>query len=157
MKRGSMLGTRNRSVAEEDTAFDRVAVMPQTLRILVVEDLPATLMVTVELLGELGRWAAGVTSAKLALLRYLEGAFDVLMVDVGLPGLSGLDLAKKLEARGGLPVIFATRRPAPDPSPPNSFWLQSHTRWRSSWPHWRGLPAPAAAGIGPWGLECGGA
>ncbi|MDR6539746.1 response regulator [Variovorax soli] len=94
MKRGSMLGTRNRSVAEEDTAFDRVAVMPQTLRILMVEDLPATLMMTVELLGELGHWAAGVTSAELALLRYPEGAFDVLMVDVGLPGLSGVTWQK---------------------------------------------------------------
>jgi CheY-like chemotaxis protein len=60
----------------------------------------------------------------LPLHRFLEGAFDVLIADVGLPGLSGRDLAEKLEARCDLPVIFATGQPAPDLMPRRGIWLR---------------------------------
>lgn len=63
-------------------------------------------------------------SAELALHRFLEGAFDLLIADVGLPGLSGRDLAEKLEARCALPVIFATGQPAPDQMPRHGIWLR---------------------------------
>lgn len=97
---------------------------PRKLRILVVEDDPDTLTVTVELLQALGHWATGVRSAELALHRFLEGAFDLLIADIGLPGLSGRDLAEKLQGRCDLPVIFATARPAPDPMPRRGIWLR---------------------------------
>lgn len=97
---------------------------PRKLRILVVEDDPDTLTVTVELLQALGHWATGVRSAELALQRFLEGAFDLLIADIGLPGLSGRDLAEKLQGRCDLPVIFATARPAPDPMPRRGIWLR---------------------------------
>lgn len=98
--------------------------VPPRLRILVVEDDPDTLTVTIELLRALGHWATGVRSAELALHRFLEGAFDLLIADVGLPGLSGRDLAEKLEARCALPVIFATGQPAPDQMPRHGIWLR---------------------------------
>ncbi|MES1264578.1 MAG: response regulator [Variovorax sp.] len=94
------------------------------LRVLVVEDDPDTLEATVEMLRLLGHWATGVRSAETAKDRYLEGAFDVLMADVGLPALSGLDLAEALRARHRLAVIFATGRPRPDNPIPGTFWLQ---------------------------------
>jgi CheY-like chemotaxis protein len=97
---------------------------PQKLRILVVEDDLDTLVVTVELLRTLGHWATGVRSAEVALHRFLEGAFDVLIADVGLPGLSGRDLAEKLQGRCDLPVVFATAQPAPDRLPARGIWLR---------------------------------
>jgi CheY-like chemotaxis protein len=97
---------------------------PQKLRILVVEDDPDTLVVTVELLRALGHWATGVRSAEVALHRFLEGAFDVLIADIGLPGLSGRDLAEKLQRRCDLPVIFATAQPAPARLPARGIWLR---------------------------------
>jgi len=78
------------------------------LRVLVAEDDPAALSLTVELVELLGHWAVGVTSAEAAHVRFIEGAFDVLLLDVNLPGLSGLDLARKLVRRERLPVIFAS-------------------------------------------------
>jgi CheY-like chemotaxis protein len=96
---------------------------PRKLRVLVVEDDPGTLALTVSLLETLGHWATGVRSAELALHRFLEGVFDVLVADVGLPGLSGQDLAEKLQGRCRLPVIFATGQTAPARPPMRGIWL----------------------------------
>ena len=95
----------------------------QKLRILVVEDDPETLAATVELLVLLGHWATGVNSAEGALDRFSEGVFDVLVLDIHLPALSGLDLAEKLRSRDRLPVIFASGSKAPFEMPEGSIWL----------------------------------
>jgi DNA-binding response OmpR family regulator len=97
---------------------------PKGLRVLVVEDDPDTLSATVELLQLLGHWATGVRSAEIAKDRFLDGAFDVLLTDVGLPALSGMDLVESLRARHKVEVIFATGRPPPPEPIPHSFWLQ---------------------------------
>ena len=94
------------------------------LRVLVVEDDADSLHLTQELLSLMGHWSAGVGSAEGALARFAEGAFDVLLLDVNLPALSGLDVAEKLCRLEPLPVIFATgNRPARDDSS-GSIWLQ---------------------------------
>ena len=49
---------------------------------------------------------------------------DVLLTDIGLPGLSGMDLVESLRARHKLEVIFATGRPPPETPIPDSYWLQ---------------------------------
>jgi CheY-like chemotaxis protein len=94
------------------------------LRILVVEDDPATLTAMVEMLELLGHWVAGVKSAEVARDRFLDGAFDVLLTDVGLPALSGLDLVEILQAQHKLRVIFATGQPRPAKPIPGTVWLQ---------------------------------
>ena len=94
------------------------------LRILVVEDDPDALSGTVDMLQLLGHWATGVRSAETAKDRYLDGAFDVLLTDIGLPGLSGLDLVQSLRARHRLVVIFATGRPPPEEPMTGTLWLQ---------------------------------
>ncbi|RZL91002.1 MAG: response regulator [Variovorax sp.] len=96
----------------------------QALRVLVVEDDPAVLAATVDMLQLLGHWAAGVKSAEVARDRFIDGAFDVLMTDIGLPALSGIDLVEILQARRKLRVIFATGRPRPAEPMPGTFWLQ---------------------------------
>ncbi|VTU37166.1 Transcriptional regulatory protein TcrA [Variovorax sp. PBS-H4] len=94
-----------------------------SLRVLVVEDDPEVLEASLEALELLGHWATGVRSAEGAIDRFLEGAFDVLMADVGLPGLSGLELADKLQSRCGLPIIFATASKPPERTLPGTLWL----------------------------------
>ena len=95
----------------------------RSLRVLVVEDDPEVLEASLEALELLGHWATGVRSAESALDRFCEGAFDVLMADVGLPALSGLELADKLQARCTLPIIFATASQAPSTPLPGTVWL----------------------------------
>jgi CheY-like chemotaxis protein len=94
------------------------------LRVLVVEDDPDALASILEMLQLLGHWAAGVRSAEIAKDRFFEGAFDVLMTDVGLPALSGLDLAEILRARHALEIIFVTGRPRPAQPMPGTVWLR---------------------------------
>lgn len=94
------------------------------LRILVVEDDPATLSAMVDMLELMGHWAAGVKSAEVARDRFLDGAFDVLLTDIGLPALSGLDLVEILQAQHKLRVIFATGQPRPAKPIPGTVWLQ---------------------------------
>ena len=94
------------------------------LRILVVEDDPIALEFMLEALAQLGHWATGVRSAEVAKDRFFEGAFDVLLTDVGLPALSGLDLARSLLAKHSLQVIFATGYPPPERPIEGTVWLQ---------------------------------
>jgi len=94
------------------------------LRILVVEDDPDALASILEMLELLGHWATGVKSAEIAKDRFFEGAFDVLMTDVGLPALSGLDLAEILRARHPLEIVFVTGRPQPADPMPGTLWLR---------------------------------
>lgn len=109
------------------TDLDPSPATPQAsrLRVLVVEDDPAALALMLETMEVLGHWAAGVSSAEVAKTRYFDGAFDVLVADVGLPALSGLDLARGLLARhAGLKVIFVTGYPAPAEPIAGTQWIQ---------------------------------
>lgn len=96
----------------------------ERLRVLVVEDDPAILEALVDAVASLGHWATGVGSAEAASIRYLDGAFDVLLTDVGLPGLSGRDLAQRLKIRSsGLHVIYASGCARPSSLEPGTAWL----------------------------------
>ncbi|MDM0045921.1 response regulator [Variovorax dokdonensis] len=102
--------------------------MSGKLRILVVEDDPSALTTTTGALQALGHFAAGASSAEVARSRFLDGAFDVLITDIGLPGLSGDELVQTIRqsARSPLEVIFATGQPRPPGN--NAIWLQKPYR-----------------------------
>ncbi|MET0541970.1 MAG: response regulator [Variovorax sp.] len=105
-------------------ALPALSEPPRALRVLVVEDDPEALSLTVEMLQLLGHWATGVKSAEVAKDRFTEGAFDVLLTDIGLPALSGYDLVDSLLERHQLQVIFATGQQRPVEPRPGTFWLQ---------------------------------
>jgi LmbE family N-acetylglucosaminyl deacetylase/CheY-like chemotaxis protein len=70
-------------------------------RILVVEDDEVIAALTTGMLGESGEvsWAA---SAEAALEMLAQADFDLLVVDIGLPGISGLDLIREIKTRDPL-------------------------------------------------------
>ena len=114
------------SAPAPSSSFHAAAAPPGTpgtrLRVLLVEDDPVARDMTAEMLHLLGHWTASVSSAEAARDRYLDGAFDVLMCDVGLPGLSGLDLVQSLHPPGvALLMVSGGRRPAT--LPPGCAWL----------------------------------
>ena len=84
-------------------------------RILVVEDNADAREMLCELLGMLGHSAQGAPSAEAA-LQAMDGLdFDVLLTDIGLPGMSGTDLARQLKRdRPELRVVFASGYGAPE-------------------------------------------
>lgn len=77
--------------------------------VLVVEDEALIRLNTIDILQEQGLTVLEAGTGADALALAARTPPDVLVVDVGLPDTSGVDLARKLrERQGGLPVIFAT-------------------------------------------------
>jgi CheY-like chemotaxis protein len=83
------------------------------LRVLLVEDDALIRMSAADMLGNLGHSVIEAGNAREA-LALLEGhAIDVMLTDIGLPGLSGSELAARAAQRvPGLRVVFASGREA---------------------------------------------
>jgi signal transduction histidine kinase/DNA-binding response OmpR family regulator len=80
-----------------------------SLKILIVEDNDDARVMLRELLNLLGHRAEGVGSAEEALSVLSDESFDVLITDMSLPGMSGLDLANQLVNEGrNLKIIFSS-------------------------------------------------
>jgi CheY-like chemotaxis protein len=86
--------------------FDRALV------VLHVDDDPMNLRVVEEILGAFGHTAIKATSGPDALARLSEQAFDVVLMDIHMPGMTGIETVKRLRERPGpearTPVIALT-------------------------------------------------
>jgi two-component system cell cycle response regulator CpdR len=83
--------------------------MRSPLRILYVEDNPVVREVTSELLINDQRQIVALGTAEEALQEFAERAFDVVITDISLPAMSGLDLARKiLTIEPKAPIIIAS-------------------------------------------------
>lgn len=79
------------------------------MQILLVEDSPEVSLITVEYLAELGYEAVAVLDAEMAMQHLGERAFDAVMTDVSLPGMSGIELAKAVKRyHPDLPVVISS-------------------------------------------------
>ena len=70
--------------------------MPRPLRILYVEDNSIVREVTAELLDQEQRRIVALSTAEEALREFKDHEYDVVITDVSLPAMSGLDLARKI-------------------------------------------------------------
>ena len=83
--------------------------MTSPLRILYVEDNPIVREVTSELLVQDQRHIVALGTAEEALQEFSEHAFDIVITDISLPAMSGLDLARKiLDIEPKAPIIIAS-------------------------------------------------
>jgi two-component system cell cycle response regulator CpdR len=83
--------------------------MPSPLRILYVEDNPIVREVTTEMLIHDQRQIVALGTAEEALQEFTEHAYDVVITDISLPAMSGLDLARKiLNIEPKAPIIVAS-------------------------------------------------
>jgi CheY-like chemotaxis protein len=84
------------------------------LSILVVEDNPDARAMLSELLLLLGHSVEGAGSAEQGLEMLAERAFDVLLTDHSLPGMSGLEMARIVAERyKSMKIIFSSGYGAP--------------------------------------------
>ncbi|NHZ92646.1 PAS domain S-box protein [Massilia sp. CCM 8733] len=91
---------------------------PAALRVLLVEDDAAVGDITFEMLKLMGHAVEYATDAQGALDAVARTGFDVMITDVGLPGLPGNVLAEKVrEILPGLAVVFATGQIHPGVAP----------------------------------------
>ena len=91
---------------EPPTAIDRTA---QPRRVLVVEDQPALSHVTVALLKKLGHEVRSAADGPEALLAVREYNPEVVLLDIGLPGMDGYEVARCLRSEMGAaaPMLVA--------------------------------------------------
>jgi signal transduction histidine kinase/CheY-like chemotaxis protein/CHASE3 domain sensor protein len=95
--------------AQTVTAADQPRLRPR--RVLLVEDEVVLRMSTTDMLEQLGCSVAGVGTGEqaLELLARDDGAFDLLVTDLGLPGMSGEELADQVRRHyPRLPVVIAS-------------------------------------------------
>jgi signal transduction histidine kinase/CheY-like chemotaxis protein len=99
----------------QETDEPSLSVAATPLSILVVEDNPDARSMLSELLLILGHSVEGVGSAEQALEVLDQKRFDVLLTDHSLPGMSGLELARTVAARGdAMKIIFSSGYGAPE-------------------------------------------
>lgn len=80
-----------------------------TLQILYVEDNELVREVTSELLAQDERQIVALATAEEALDVFKAGKFDVVITDISLPAMSGLDLARNiLSLNPRVPIIIAS-------------------------------------------------
>lgn len=91
------------------------------LKVLHVDDDPMNLRVVQEILGAFGHDAVMACSGQEALDRLACEAFDIVLLDIHMPGMTGVEVVQRLRASTGperdVPVIALTadvysRRPA---------------------------------------------
>src|SRR5581483_7071507 len=81
----------------------------QLSRILVIDDEDVVRMLVVEILESAGHVAVGAESAERAFCLLDEAEFDLVVSDVIMPGLSGLELLETMRSRrASLPVVLIT-------------------------------------------------
>ena len=81
------------------------------INILIVDDEPGNLVVLETLLDDPGYRLVRAESAEQALLTLLAEDFALLILDIGMPGMSGLELARLIKRRkktAAIPIIFLT-------------------------------------------------
>ena len=84
--------------------------MNNAASILLVEDEQAIADTVLWALGAEGWTAAHVTLGRDALQRVAQGGIDLVVLDVGLPDMSGWEVCRQLRLVSAVPVVFLTAR-----------------------------------------------
>lgn len=77
------------------------------MRILVIDDYPGAAEVSCTLLALLGHEGFAATSGREGLARASDVDLDIIVLDLGLPDMSGFDVARELRSRPGKRIFIA--------------------------------------------------
>lgn len=80
----------------------------EPLRILTVEDEPEVLDLVRAMLTHAGHSVVGAASGREALELFARDGVDLVITDLGMPGMTGLALAEQLKAQRPVPIVLMT-------------------------------------------------
>ena len=83
---------------------------PATKRVLVIEDDLAIRTTTSRALGNFGLEVESEGDGRLGLIRFRREPFDVVLLDIMLPSLDGIEICRQIRQDSGVPVIMLTAR-----------------------------------------------
>ncbi len=96
-------------VDDEDAASVVETVAVPAYAVLAVDDDAMVREITVESLGQHGFEVVGAANGREAIDRARERSFDIAVIDVAMPDINGVELARTLaDIRPGLPVLYVT-------------------------------------------------
>ncbi|WP_413043114.1 PAS domain-containing protein [Pseudomonas sp. YJ42] len=105
----SIAGNPEPAIATSVSAVEVTPKASDGLSILFVEDDPTLRMLTGEVIEELGHEVSLCESAEAALEMLGQRRFDVLLTDVGLAGMSGIELVRQAKSQdAALSVVIAS-------------------------------------------------
>jgi DNA-binding response OmpR family regulator len=84
--------------------------MPDVARVLVVDDEPKIVQLVRDYLERAGFAVSTARDGKEALMRAHQERPDLIVLDLGLPGLDGLEVTRRLRRDSGVPIIMLTAR-----------------------------------------------
>jgi DNA-binding response OmpR family regulator len=84
--------------------------MPDMARVLVVDDEPRIVQLVRDYLERAGFAVSVARSGSEALMRARQDRPDLIVLDLGLPGLDGLEVTRRLRRDSGVPIIMLTAR-----------------------------------------------
>ncbi len=84
--------------------------MPDVARILVVDDEPKIVLLVRDYLERAGFAVSTARDGPEALMRAHQERPDLIILDLGLPGLDGLEVTRRLRRDSGVPIIMLTAR-----------------------------------------------
>jgi two-component system, cell cycle response regulator CpdR len=96
-------------VAHSENTLTAIGSKPSAIRILYVEDNDIVREITTELLMENHPNVVASRTAEEALHEFRASSFDVVITDISLPAMSGLDLSRTiLDLNPNMPIIVAS-------------------------------------------------
>ena len=92
--------------------------------VLFVDDHKALARLSCEILQKQGYRTEYAFDAKEALAKFEQGAFDIVVSDYRMEGMSGVDLARRLRKLvPGLPIVIVTGCAEVEPCPEVNAWI----------------------------------
>jgi two-component system response regulator MtrA len=99
-------------------------VTTQNINILVIDDDESVLESILIVLGVSGYQATGALSGEEGLTTFQKGSYDLVLTDLMMPGMSGLDIAKAIKGiDASVPVIIVSG--SADELAPEKLWESS--------------------------------